>query len=319
MRIKLKEGKQKEIMALIKEKHTWEELSRILSIQKEYLRNDIRREHRLLSEDTYQKICLLLGKSFDSYIIEKLDDNWGRVKGGLVAKNNTKKIVVPNKNEDLAEAVGIILGDGHISEFIRGKKIRNYFIKIAGNTYTDLDYLKRYIPLLFKKLFEEQGKIFISKKKNEGYFTLYGKNYVEFFKSLGLGTGNKKTNNQSIPKWIKEDDKLLKKCLRGLIDTDGSVHIISKNNRNIRISYTSYIPRLLDDVRVSLIKLGFTPSKIISERQIFISKQEEIKKYSNEIGFSNQKNLNRLKSFQKNAPVVQRPRIRPSQKQPKAV
>ena len=124
-------------------------------------------------------------------------------------------------------------------------------------------------------------------------------------KSLGIKPGNKKKNNQGIPSWIKNNKKYLIKCIKGLIDTDGSIHYISKKNLNLRISYTSYIPKLLKEVRGGLIKIGFTPSKIISKKQIFLSRQKDIKNYIKEIGFGNQKNLNRLKFLKsRNAPVV---------------
>lgn len=319
MRIRLEKGKQKEILILAKSEGTWKELSKKIGISEGYLKNEIRREYRLLSEESYNRICGILGKNFDDFLVEKLSENWGRAKGGLLSKKRTKKIKKPKKDENLAEVIGIILGDGHVSEFIRGKRIRNYFIKIAGNTDTDLDYIQHYIPSLFEKVFRERGKVFISKKRYVGYFTLYGKNYVNFMKSVGINSGNKRVNNQGIPDWIKTNRKLLKRCLRGLIDTDGSVHVISKKNLNIRIDYTSYIPKLMDDVRNSFIMLGFSPSKVINERHFFLSRQDEIKKYVKEVGFGNQKNLNRLKNFQKNAPVVQRPRMQPSQRQSKTV
>lgn len=77
---------------------------------------------------------------------------------------------------------------------------------------------------------------------------------------------------------------------------------ISKNNLNIRISYTSHIQRLLKDVESSLILLGFCPSKIIKNRQIFLSSKKGTEKYVKEIGFGNQKNLNRLRNLQNKRP-----------------
>ena len=305
MRIKLKKGGQNSLISLAKENLTWEELAKKLQVSRGYLRNELRKEERLLSEEVYKKLCVIAQKNFDFEIIEKLDDNWGRSKGGTISNKRIKIINYPKKDENLSEIIGIILGDGHISEYIRGTKIRNYFIKIAGNSDTDIDYIKNYIPYLFEKVFNEKGKLFFSKKRNVGYFTVYGKNYVEIMKSLGMGSGNKKNNNQGIPNWIKKDKKLLKKCIRGLIDTDGSIHYISKKNTNLRISYTSYIPKLLTDVRDSLIKLGYNPSKVISNKQIYLSQKEEVIRYIKEIGFSNSKNLYRFNLLtNKIAPVV---------------
>ena len=295
MRIRLKKGKQKELINLLKETRSWRELSKKLSISEGYLRNELRNEERILSEKLYKKMCKISQKNFDLFITDKLDDNWGRSKGGFKSHKKTKKIIIPKKDDNLAEIIGIILGDGHVSEFKKGKKIRCYMIRIAGNAETDKDYLTNYIPKLFEEVFNEKGSLHFSKKSKAGYFTIYGKNYIKFIKSMGIGVGNKKKNNQGIPKWIKNNKRYLSKCLKGLIDTDGSIHYISKNNLNLRINYTSYIPQLLKDVREGLIKIGFTPSKIICEKQIFLSKKKEINKYVSEIEFGNQKNLNRFK------------------------
>jgi len=45
--------------------------------------------------------------------------------------------------------------------------------------------------------------------------------------------------------------------------------------------------KLLDDTRTTFVKLGFYPSKIISNNNIFISRQRDIGRYIKEVGFSN--------------------------------
>lgn len=309
MRILLKSGKQTELILLAKADLSWKELAKIINVNEQYLCRDLRVGKRLLSKEVFIKLCNLAKNDFKKDIIKELDDDWGRSKGGTASPNNTKKFIVPKRNKDLAEIFGIILGDGHVSEIRRGKKIRVYCIRVTGNSKTDRNYMFEYIPDLFEKVFNERGSVLKSKSINGCYFTLYGKRILEFIKSVGFLPGNKIRNNQGIPEWIRQDKELLKSCMRGLIDTDGSVHIISKNNKNIRIDFTSYIPRLLSDAREGLISLGFTPCKIVRSQHIFLSKQEEIKRYVQEIGFGNTKNLNRYNQFKnylrkKIAPVV---------------
>jgi hypothetical protein len=302
MRIKLKKGKQKELINLCKENKTWKQLAKKIDVSEGYLKNELQKEKTSLLYEKYKILCNILGKNFDRYILKKLDDNWGRSKGGKKSSKNIKKIIFPEVNEELAEVIGIILGDGHVSKFKKGMKIRCYFIRIAGNSKTDRDYLTSYIPLLFKRVFNEKGNLHFSKNSNVGYFTIYGKNFVGFLNRKGINSGNKKINNQGVPKWIKSNKVYLSKCIRGLIDTDGSIHYISKNNENLRINYTSHIPKLLDDVRESLVRLGFTPSKIISNRQIFLTSKKDVDNYIKDIGFGNTKNLNRLKVLKSNMP-----------------
>lgn len=74
--------------------------------------------------------------------------------------------------------------------------------------------------------------------------------------------------------------------------------------KNVRISFKSYIPRLIKEVHQSLIKLNFKPSKIIGGKQIFLSSKNQVEKYVKEIGFKNQKHLKRFEMLKNCAPVV---------------
>lgn len=304
MRIVLKKGKQKELIKLGKVDRTWKELANELNFCYGYVKNELQKEKRYLSEDVYKKLCRLSNCNFDEFIINRLEDNWGRVKGAMASLGNTKKFKEPLESEELAELFGAIIGDGHISKIKIGKKIRCYSIVIAGDSRNDKDYLLNYIPSLFSKLFGESGSINYSKDKNVMYAKIFGKRIIEFIESKGILSGNKKNNAQTIPNWILNNSKYLKACLKGLIDTDGCIYYISKNNRNLRISFTSYIPKLLNDVRDSFIKLGFHPSKIIVNKNICLSRKEDIKKFMKEIGFSNDKHLKRFQNLIKSAPMV---------------
>ena len=50
MRLKFKEGKQKELILLAKGGMTWFNLSKMLGVSEGYLRNELRKEERLLSD-----------------------------------------------------------------------------------------------------------------------------------------------------------------------------------------------------------------------------------------------------------------------------
>ena len=66
------------------------------------------------------------------------------------------------------------------------------------------------------------------------------------------------------------------------------------------MSYCSHIPQLLNDVRNAFLSLGIKTSKIILNRQIYISEKASIEKYLREIGFSNSKHLKRLERLKAN-------------------
>lgn len=69
--------------------------------------------------------------------------------------------------------------------------------------------------------------------------------------------GSKFTQKTSVPDWIKSDKALSKHCLRGLIETDGSVY----NDRGyLTVNFVTIIPSLAEDVTGMITLLGFRPN-----------------------------------------------------------
>ena len=299
MRVKLKEGKQKELILKAKLGRSWSELAKILNINAHYLEIELRNEKRLLSYEIYKKLCEISNLNLDNYIIEKLGDNWGRSKGGINSKGSTIFLPKIEFDERLAEFVGIVLGDGHVFSHKKGKKLGVYGIRIAGDLVKDQEYHNLYIKKLCKDIFNLKTREVTQKHKNNARFLdISSKELVNLFYSMGIKPGNKIRNQSTIPDWIKENENFLKTCLRGLIDTDGSVFRMSNKDPNlIRINFTSYNITLMNDVRNSFINLGFHPSKIILNKNIYISRQMEISKYLKEIGFSNNRHITRINKF----------------------
>jgi len=304
MRIELKRDKQKELIFLSKVGKTWKQLSEELDINEHYLATELYNGKRLLSERIFLKLSKIAREDFSKHIKKKFKNNWGKTLGGKKSEGNTKEFLKPPNSKKLAELFGIILGDGHIENYKQGKKIRNYSVTITGHEEDDKEYMTKYVPSLIYKLLKERV-YFGNPKSNKAIFVrVYGKRIVNFLKEKELSSGNKKTNNQGIPRWIKKDKELLRYCIKGLIDTDGSVHKISKDRKDLRICFTSYIPNLLREVKNSLEILGVSSSKIIKGNQIFVTKKSDVERYFKEIGFSNKKHLNRIQNLRKQALVV---------------
>ena len=136
------------------------------------------------------------------------------------------------------------------------------------------------------------------KGKNERFLDLYSKELVNFFINMGIKSGNKIVNQSTIPEWVFQKNKYLRTCLRGLIDTDGCVHRMSKKDPNlIRINFTNHNFTLLNDARKAFLKLKFNPSEITSNSRFYLSRQKEINRYLKEIGFSNNRHKKRLEEF----------------------
>tara|TARA_Y100000034_G_C6718401_1_gene317707 strand:- start:21 stop:680 length:660 start_codon:yes stop_codon:yes gene_type:complete len=202
------------------------------------------------------------------------------------------KLLVNKYSEELAEFIGIMLGDGNISRYNGA-----YSVRIAGNSITDREYFLKYVRHLAYKLFKVRMGIYFFKKSNSFHLTIANKDLVHTLEYFGLKAGNKLKNNVSIPNWVFKSDKYLKACIRGLIDTDGTVLPITGRNYTY-VWFTSGIPNLRKSFEKAMSKLGYKIAKwnISTYRgpETYIGAKALIRKYYEDIGFSNPKNEKRF-------------------------
>ncbi len=294
MRLLFLKDKQKELIKKEKEKLnlSWNEFAKFLGIKYGKL-HAYYYDNVLLPEKIYNKFSVK--EKFRNLIIEKRNENWGKSKGGKLSRGKTKAIMLPQNSKELAEFYGIMLGDGNLTK-IQSYKIGTYEIRIVGDSRYDRFYLENYVKPLIEKLFTI--KVRISKRKNQNTLVLAanGKKLVEFLESRGFKPGDKIKNQLTIPNWIKRDKKLLKACIRGLYDTDGSVYQLTNQN-SYQICLVNYNNTLLNEVRNNLLNLGIGVSKITKGRDILITKKSELRKFLKEIGFSNSKHLEKIKRW----------------------
>ena len=118
--------------------------------------------------------------------------------------------------EELAEFIGILLGDGGIYHY---HKNRGPVIEINGGL-DDFEYLDGYVKKLIKNLFNKEVKVVKRKNRNEIRIQICS---IELFtlltKELCLWSGKKESIG--IPLIVKNaPDKCVFAFLRGLADTD---------------------------------------------------------------------------------------------------
>ena len=218
----------------------------------------------------------------------------GRSKGGRVSwsrrKNNpdlwkkyTNSFKNPRESKYLAEFIGIMLGDGGLSE---------NQCTIYLNSETDKDYAK-YVVNLMTKLFGAKPAVYKSDKEKLLRLVLSGVNLIKILKSKGLKVGNKIKNASKVPRWIYLNTEYTKLCIRGLVDTDGcfAIHKYSVKGKKytyIKLCFTSGSILLLNFVNDSLKNLGYTP-KLFSNLNVWLYNQSEVKRYLREIGTRNRK------------------------------
>lgn len=132
------------------------------------------------------------------------------------------------QSEDLAEFVGILLGDGHI-----GKE--QWSITVSAKV--DREY-SQYIVQLIQGLFHFNPSYRIRSDCNVIVISGSGIGAIQYFMSIGLLPGNKIKLQVNVPRWIKENPSYSITCLKGLMDTDGGIFIHKYVVHNKLYSYT---------------------------------------------------------------------------------
>ncbi|MBM3249972.1 MAG: hypothetical protein FJZ09_03905 [Candidatus Omnitrophica bacterium] len=178
------------------------------------------------------------------------------------------------KDGNLAELIGIILGDGNLYEHLRTENLR---ITCDSN---DVGYIQ-HIARRIKKAFYKQPSIRKRKNINAASIDLY---QCKISERLDLPCGNKIRNNVGIPSWIFLDKKHILKCLKGLFETDGCFYE-ERDNHTRCIEFKNNCKRLREDVFNSLTTLGFKPQ--FGRNYIRLAKKGEVYRFKKAIDFRN--------------------------------
>lgn len=222
---------------------------------------------------------------------EKLQQAW-RIWWEREGRKKTKitqprAVVFPERNEDLAEFVGIVMGDGGLSD---------YQLTITLHTIEDKTY-GFFVKKLIERLFSVHVSVHPRKKILATDYKVSRALLVQFcVEKLGLKKGNKLSGPLSIPDWIKQDKKFAQACVRGLVDTDGSVFTHkykakSKQYSYKKICFTSASPVLCREVSEILLANGIKPSP--HGRNVSIESKHGMEKYFEIFGSHNPKHLKR--------------------------
>jgi hypothetical protein len=235
----------------------------------------------------FRKLCIL-SKLKESNVMRFVKEikkpNWGQVIGGKIGGSKHKTIIKvkinhPKVSEDLGEFIGIILGDGSID-------YKNYTVQICLHRQFDSEYSK-YVTNLVRRLFGVESKVYNNSKENMTVIRINSKLLVEFLERFKL-------RKKQIPKIFSENNKLLSGVLRGLFDTDGSIHMSSKW---CVLDFTSN-SILLKDFKNHM--ENFDIPCFITSNHVNITSLWKIKRFMEVIGSSNVKNIIKFQEYTKN-------------------
>lgn len=169
------------------------------------------------------------------------------------------------KNGDLAELIGVTLGDGHICVYPRSEELR--IISNANNP----GFVQRYSKIIEKVFGKKPYTRSYSNSKSVriGFYEKY------ISKRLGVPTGDRGKAINKIPDWILADKKYILRYLRGLYEAEGSF-CVHKPTYTHKFLFSGANSSMIKNVHFLMTKLGFHPH--ISTNQVQISRKEEVYK-----------------------------------------
>ena len=166
------------------------------------------------------------------------------------------------KDGDLAELIGVVLGDGHIEKFPRTE-----CLTISANAH-NAGFIKRYADLV-EKIFEKNPYVKKVKSVNCTKIRIYQK---EISSRLAIPSGDRGKCKMRTPGWIWKNTKYLIRYLRGLYEAEGSF-CVHKPTSTYKFLFSNRNESLLANVFKGMRKLGFHPH--VSSHQVQISRKVE--------------------------------------------
>lgn len=179
-------------------------------------------------------------------------------------KIRTQYPVLP-KNGDLAELIGVVLGDGHIRKFARVDEL-----SIFSNS-NNPGFVKRYARLV-KKIFDKKPALTKHGDKNCTRIRIYQK-FIQ--KRIGVPYSPRGKLNIIIPPWVLRDNEFIVRYLRGLYEAEGS-HSVHLPTSTYKFAFSNRNVSMRRNVLRLMKKLGFHPHESTKNSSVQISRKKEV-------------------------------------------
>lgn len=192
-----------------------------------------------------------------------------RIKGGHISQvrraenpdyyrklgcNVSANFVTPKHSSELAEFLGIVMGDGGLTD---------EQCEISLHIADDVEYAK-YVKSLSDRLFHSHASICPYPRHSVIKVIISGVKFIDILEGFGLRRGHKIRHQVDIPDWVKRKPEYLIACMRGLFDTDGGTfshrHVVNGNRyRHFGLVFTSASKPLLESYINGLEMVGIKP------------------------------------------------------------
>jgi len=167
------------------------------------------------------------------------------------------------RNGDLAELIGVVLGDGHIQKFPRTERL------LIFSNANNPQFVARYEKIV-REMFQKEPYVYRQSTQNCIRISLYQNCISE---RLGIPSGPRKGIDFVVPRWILSRREYAIRYLRGLYEAEGSVSIHLPTSTH-KFSFSNTNQSLLDAVENLMNKFGFRTSR--DAVRVQISRKAEV-------------------------------------------
>jgi len=191
----------------------------------------------------------------------------------------------------MVELIGATLGDGNIYDK------RPSYVEFTGNPVSDRYYFNHVLLPIVSSEIGKHPRLFV---RDRGLrFRIFSKAFVGWLKENGIPAGHAKGDAKA-PEFISSNRRLMKRCVRGVHDTDGSVYF------DVRSAYASPYPRIeLHMTNIGLVgqvsdffwEIGIRHSLVKSKNSIETAGLDSLREFLRRVGFSNLHHLNRIRRY----------------------
>lgn len=193
-------------------------------------------------------------------------DNFAKWREEAKKKGLMKSEYLPlTRNGDLAELIGVVLGDGHVAYFPRTERLM-----IFSNSLNQ-GFVDRYAKMV-ERVFGKKPSVSKVKYSNCTRISIYEKAISE---RLGVPAGARQNAQIRVPRWILGNDEFVVRYLRGLYEAEGSasVHLPTST---YKFSFANTNQSLLKIVFRLVSKMGFYAS--MDPKRVQISRKAHVER-----------------------------------------
>jgi len=177
-----------------------------------------------------------------------------------------------SKDGDLAELIGVVLGDGNITSFPRCECLR-----ITGDAAKP-EFVYRSVELV-RKVFNKESTVAKVKASNAMTVTIYEK-YIS--DRLGIPCGSRAKLQYLLPDWIQNERTYRIRFLRGLYEAEGSLCHHEPTSTH-KLFFANNNPHLRALVSGLVTDLGFRTN--VSGNKVQVSRKQEVQDLVNLLEF----------------------------------